>query len=137
MPPLLKAEQGAEVSLLRGVGEGRGTRPIIAALLHLLLHLGRVGWWGPMRPKSPRPGSCVERVVSRTVRLPQRFLGSFTLQCASSSVLEPHLNRKYRKIDRRHILSITGCLIRLGGGQVQCMSAVKLQALFTPQKTSR
>lgn len=35
------------------------------------------------------------------VRLPQRFLGSFALQGASSSVLKPHLDRKERKKEFR------------------------------------
>lgn len=131
MPPLLMPKQGTEVCVLLGVGISSRTLPIIAALLHLLLHSGRVGRWGVVRSKCPRPGSGVERVVPRTVRLPQSFLGSFTLQRASSSVLEPHLNRK----NRRNFLSITGCLIRLGGGgQVQCMSAFRAAGSVYPPK---
>lgn len=46
---LLESIHGAIVSVLLSVGVGLGTLPIVAGLLNLLLHLGRVGWWRAVR----------------------------------------------------------------------------------------
>lgn len=75
--------------LLSG-GVRRGALCIEARFLNFLLHLGEVGRW--------RASLCAPVViVGRAVGLPQRLLGSFALQGASSSVLKPHLDRKGRE----------------------------------------
>lgn len=106
-PPLLEPIHGAIVLLNGGVGWG--ALPIVAGFFHLLLHLCWVGWWrNLMRQmdwtdlRSPAGYSVRRRqcIADGAISLPQRLLGSFALQGASSSVLKPHLDRKERKKNR-------------------------------------
>ena len=91
------------MSVLLSGGIGWRTLMIVAGFLHLLLYLGWVGWWGPLRDGDnlrPPVGNNMrwrEGILDCGIRLPQCFLGSFAFQGASSSVLKPHLDRKERK----------------------------------------
>ncbi len=79
---------------------------IVAGFIHLLLHLGLVGGWRALRRQTDRATLWIpachsmrwrQSIMYWAIRLPQRFLGSFALQGASSSVLKPHLDRKREK----------------------------------------
>lgn len=104
---LHKPIYGAILFLDGGVSWG----PVVAGLLHLLFHLGWVGWrWALMgRTGLQIPAVWRQGILDRAVRLPQGFFGPFAFQSASSSVLKPHLdgrekNRlKSQQINQAHI----------------------------------
>lgn len=82
-------------------GISRG--PVVAGLLHLLFHRGRVGRWWSLRWQMDRtglqrPGVRRQGVLDRPVRLPQGFLGPFAFQSASSPVLKPHLDGRDKQM---------------------------------------
>lgn len=110
--PALLSVHGAVVALLFHAGVGWRILSVVAGLVHLLLHLDRVGWRWREGAQQRSPAGSREDLLHRAVRMPQGFLGSFALQGASSSVLKPHLDREDRKEElgsevgqiRQHIL---------------------------------
>lgn len=86
--PLHKPIHGSVLFPDGGVSWG----PVVAGLLRLLFHLGRVGWRWSLRWQMDRTGLQSPTVLGRAVRLPQGFLGPLAFQSASSSVLKPHLD---------------------------------------------
>lgn len=128
---LHKPIHGTILFLHGGVGWG----PVVAGLLHLLLHLGWVGWrWALMeRIGLQIPAVLRQAVLDRALRLPQGFFGPFAFQSASSSVLKPHLdgrekNRlKSQQIGQAHIQLVNHFL-----GAPEHVQELKLLGSFQP-----
>lgn len=106
-PSLHKPVHGAVLFLDGGVTRG----PVVAGLLHLLFHLGRVGRRRALMERTGLEAPAVRQqgILDRAVRLPQGFFGPFAFQSASSSVLKPHLDGREKnrlkppQITRAHI----------------------------------